>query len=231
MTCTISGKLRAIREPHWYQQAWCGHLAEPCSQWVVHVELPINYCLIRDGTMQPPQDVYGLQQLYKITAQCCSHEDNSAAGESWIILQIHSWEKTGGSGASRGNLPASKITGAESQQSVKRDGGEMYRHQLYIFKQINEIKPTHLTSCVQQPITKQNKKANSKKRRKGDWPTPLPLIKLMQILPPAKPRGCQPPLCALPMDVQRAGEAHSDACRERRVANYSPDHEGRSTAL
>lgn len=82
MTPVPSGKLRAIREPHWYQQAKSGHLAEPCSQWVVHVELPIAYCLVRDGTPQPAQDVHVLQQLYKITAQRCSRADNSAAGES-----------------------------------------------------------------------------------------------------------------------------------------------------
>lgn len=63
----------------------------------------------------------------------------------------------GGSGARRGSLPARKPAGAESQQSVERDGGEMYKHQIYIFKQINETKPICVTSCIQQPITKQNK--------------------------------------------------------------------------
>lgn len=33
----------------------------------------------------------------------------------------------------------------------------MYKHQIYIFKQINETKPICVTSCIQQPITKQNK--------------------------------------------------------------------------
>lgn len=69
----------------------------------------------------------------------------------------------GSSGASRGSLLASKVSGAESQQSVERDGGEMYKQQVYISIQINEIEPTHITSCIQQPITKHNKKADQKR--------------------------------------------------------------------
>lgn len=81
------------------------------------------------------------------------------------------------------------------------------------------MKPNQFVSLHAFSNPSQSKTKRGGKEKNRDWPALLPPIKPKQIPPPVKPAGCQPPLRALPRDTQRAGEAHPDACRERRVAN------------